>query len=312
MREKISDVEFIKLFESLGARKLSEQIDISESNIYKRRRRIESESGDSVVPPSRSYLLEKHPSKIDIPVYSGVVVVGSDAHYWPGVVTAAHRAFVKLIKELQPKVVVMNGDVLDGASISRHPPIGHENVPTLISELEASQDRLAEIQDASGSRCRRTWPLGNHDSRYETKLAHSAPEYTNIHGMSLRDHFPAWEPCWLTMLNEDVVIKHRHKNGIHSTHNSTMWAGTTMVCGHLHSMKVTPFSDYNGTRFGVDTGTLAEPYGDQFKNYTELNPVNWRSGFVVLTFHKGKLLWPEVCHVIGKDQVEFRGKIIKV
>jgi hypothetical protein len=49
--------------------------------------------------------------------------------------------------------------------------------------------------------------------------------------------------------------KHRMKGGIHAAHNNTLHAGTTMVTGHLHSVKVTPFSDYNGTRWDVDTGT---------------------------------------------------------
>ena len=56
-------------------------------------------------------------------------------------------------------------------------------------------------------------------------------------------------------VNGNVVIKHRMKGGIHAAHKNTLHAGTTMVTGHLHSLKVTPFSDYNGTRWGVDTGT---------------------------------------------------------
>lgn len=85
-----------------------------------------------------------------------------------------------------------------------------------------------------------------------------------------------------------------------------------MFTGHLHSMKVQPISDYNGTKYGVDTGTLADPYGPQFANYTELNPLNWRSGFVVVTFYKGQLLWPEFVHVLGPSKYEFRGKVYAI
>ena len=85
-----------------------------------------------------------------------------------------------------------------------------------------------------------------------------------------------------------------------------------MVTGHLHSLKVTPFDDYKGTRFGIDTGTLAEPSGPQFENYLEHSPTNWRSGFVVLTFKDGELLWPEVVRVFDKDKIDFRGEVIKV
>jgi hypothetical protein len=85
-----------------------------------------------------------------------------------------------------------------------------------------------------------------------------------------------------------------------------------MVTGHLHSLKVTPFDDYNGTRYGVDTGTLADPLGPQFENYLEQGPTNWRSGFVVLTYHNGQLLWPEVAKVFAPGFIEFRGKVMDV
>jgi hypothetical protein len=80
----------------------------------------------------------------------------------------------------------------------------------------------------------------------------------------------------------------------------------------LHSLKVTPFDDYNGTRYGVDTGTLADVDGPQFENYLELSPTNWRSGFAVLTFHNGHLLWPELVAKYAENKIQFRGKIYDV
>ncbi len=50
----------------------------------------------------------------------GVILVASDCHYWPGVVTVAHQAFCALAKKLKPAMVILNGDILDGARISRH------------------------------------------------------------------------------------------------------------------------------------------------------------------------------------------------
>jgi hypothetical protein len=64
-------------------------------------------------------------------------------------------------------------------------------------------------------------------------------------------------------------------------------------------------------RFGTDTGTLAEPDGPQF-NYAELNPSNHRSGFAVLTFFNGELLWPELVHAFSEDHIQFRGEVIDV
>lgn len=252
----------------------------------------------------------EHPGRIQIDVQNGTVVVGSDAHIWPDRISTALRAFVHFCKKLKPAAVVLNGDVFDGATVSRHPPINWEQRPTVAQEIEACQDRLGEIEKAAG-KAHRIWTLGNHDARLEVSLASRVPEFAGVKNMDLKSHFPLWEPCWSVWINGDVVIKHRFKGGLHSTFNGTMWAGKTMVNGHLHSLRVTPFTDYVGTRYGVDTGTLADCYGPQFE-YTEGNPVNWRSGFAVLTFRNGRLMWPEVVHVIEEGVVEFRGELYNV
>ena len=80
----------------------------------------------------------------------------------------------------------------------------------------------------------------------------------------------------------------------------------------MHSLKVTPYTDYNGTRYGVDTGTLADIEGPQFVDYLEDSPTNWRSGFVVLTFVKGEMLWPEIVAKHSEGKIQFRGEIIDV
>lgn len=256
---------------------------------------------------------QDYTGRLETKIESGHVIIASDCHYWPNIITPAHKALIKLTRDLKPKLLCLNGDVFDGASVSRHASIGWEEKPKVTEELEACRDRLDELQEAC-PQAKKIWTLGNHDARFETRLANQAPEYARVHGVHLRDHFPRWQPCWSLFINDCTVIKHRFKGGIHATHNNTLTAGKTMVTGHLHSLKVTPYTDYNGTRYGIDTGTLAsaEPVGPQFVNYLEDNPVNWRSGFVVLTYHKGKLLWPEVCAVVDKNHVQFRGQIIRV
>lgn len=255
--------------------------------------------------------LDQHPGVIDLKVNDGVVMVGSDSHYWPNIVSTAHRGFVHLAKVLQPKVIIKNGDELDFPKLSRFAPIGWENRPDVVSEIEAAQARLKEVQEAAPNAIR-CWPVGNHDARYETKLATIAPEYARVNGVHLKDHFPFWQPCWMVQINDDVIVKHRFRNGVHAAYNNTIHAGKTIITGHLHALKATPHSDYNGTRFGVDCGTMADPYGPQFYNYTELNPLSWRSGFVVLTFRGGELLWPEIAFVRKDGWIDFRGDLINV
>jgi hypothetical protein len=131
--------------------------------------------------------------------------------------------------------------------------------------------------------------------------------------MNLTDHFAKWKFSTSIMVNNNTIIKHRYHNGIHAAYNNALKSGTSIVTGHLHSLKITPWTDYNGTRYGVDTGTLCDVNGDQFE-YSEDNPKNHRSGFAVLTYYEGKLMPPELCEVVNEDEglVYFRGSVIAV
>ena len=318
-RETVSENEFVALFEALGGAETAKRIGVSQHDVFQRRKRLEKKLGRTIVSPTASpnpagtafkRVASDVPGRVETTVHTGVVIVGSDAHYWPGEISTAHRGLVKFCKEYQPKVVVKNGDVLDGSTISRHPPIGWEKSPGLIAEIGACKDRLGEIVMAAPG-AERYFPLGNHDARFETRLATVAPEYANVHGIHLKDHMPEWSPCWSVWINDNVVVKHRFKGGIHAPHNNTMWAGKTLVTGHLHSQKVQPFTDYNGTRWGVDAGCLADPYGPQFQ-YLEDNPRNWRSGFAVLFFENGRLLQPQLAMVVEEGKIDFCGKIHEV
>ena len=243
-------------------------------------------------------------------IEDGYIFVFSDAHYWPGEATTAHRGMIALIKELKPKIIVCNGDAFDGASISRHPRIGWDSAPSVTEELEAVRVRLAEIEKAAKG-ASLYWPIGNHDARFETYLADKAPQFEGVAGFALKDHFPAWTPCMSVWINGDLVIKHRLGGGANAASTNARTSGKSMVTGHLHSLKVSPITDYNGTRFGVDTGTLARPYGQQFL-YTEDNPVDWRAGFAVFKFIDGKMMWPQVAVVREEGVMEYCGKIYNV
>lgn len=305
----------MELVRRFGKTEAAKRLGVHIRNLNMRCRNLELKYQQQIIPPHQNATLEspfyKSSPPIHLDIKDGEVFIGSDAHIWPGPQTTAMRAFIKLIKERKPKAVIMNGDVMDFPRISRHPPIGWAKTPTVVEEIEAAIDQMHEVAAAAG-KARKIWPAGNHDLRFETKLHSFAPEFAEVRGTSLSDHFPLWEKCWACEINNDVIIKHRLKNGVHATHNATLWAGKTTITGHLHSLKVTPFTDYRGTRWGVDSGCLADTDSRAFIDYTEQNPLNWRSGFCILTFQDGVLLPPELVMKWGEDRVTFRGKILKV
>lgn len=316
---KVSEAEFIELWRKhKSAAKIAKLLDCDLSSVHARRRRVEQSKGvkleadhQNAAPYRQISAAHEHRQAINLGIENGTVIVFSDAHFWPGIRTTAFKGLLWAIDYLKPKAIINNGDAFDGASISRHPRILWQKTPSVIDELKACQMALGEIEDVAG-RAKLIWTMGNHDSRFSSRLANSVPEFANVHGVHLSDHFPDWQTCWACWPTDQVVVKHRYKNGIHATHQGTVSSGKSIVTGHLHSLKVTPWSDYNGTRYGVDTGTLADPSGPQFADYLEQNPTNWRSGFAVLTFVDGQLLWPEVVHKFGDDLIEFRGELIDV
>jgi len=238
----------------------------------------------------------------------GQMLVFSDAHFWPDQPkTVAHEALLTLAKELKPRAIVANGDIFDGARVSRHAPLGWAELPSVKGEMEACEDALHELHMLAPRGCDLFWNVGNHDSRFDKMLVSQASEYEGVIPR-LEDKFSRWNFAWSLHVNGSVMVKHRYHNGIHATYNNTLKGGKSIVTGHLHRLAVTPWADYNGRRWGVDTGTLSDPMSPQF-DYGENNPTPHTSGFAVLTFKDGKLLPPELVEVIG-GTAYFRGSAV--
>lgn len=313
-----SDEEFIALWkEHKSGRIISKIIGTSERSALSRRERIEKKydivlsAGQKGNRPNVNIPDEQLQYNINLD--NGVIIVGSDCHYNPNYITTAHRAFVQCVKHLNPKYVILNGDLTDFATISQHHRIGWQNHPTVKEEIEEMQARLGDIEVVRPAGCKLLATIGNHDLRFAGKLSNVMPQYEGLQGFDLPHYTPHWKWFWAVMVNNTCMIKHRWHNGIHAVYNNTVKSGTSFVSGHLHSLKVTPWTDYTGTRYGVDTGTMASVKDSMFL-YSELNPLNWRSGFAVLTFNNGKLMPPELAEVVDEDEglYYFRGQVIKV
>ena len=286
--------------------------------VYNRRRSIESRLkvnlptlNDQRCDPLKKLQQTPGNARRGIEMEKGRIVVFSDAHFWPDDYTTAYKALLKIIKEFKPKVVVANGDVFDGSQASRHARIGWEKSPTVKEELEACKEFMEGIEKVSKG-AELIWTMGNHDARFETFLSAQTGMYEGVSGFTLKEHFPLWKPCWSYWVNEDTCIKHRWKGSFGAGRANALNSGCNMVTGHTHNLAVQPITDYNGTRYGVQTGCLADPHGNQFMGYTEDNPKDWRSGFALLSWERGRLMLPELIQVCGEDEYEFRGAIHKV
>ena len=314
MTKRTSDELFIQTWNELGsAAAVADRLGINLRNVFRRRKKLESKMGQvmkSTDPRSPTFVIREHAPRVDCELENGTIVVASDCHYWPGHISTAHQALVKLLPEIKPSLVVMNGDLFDGAAISRFPKTAWVKLPTVKQELEAVRDRLHEITEAAPKATKFWWCLGNHDMRFEAKLASMVPEFEGVEGFCLKDHFPGWNMSISLFVNQDLMIKHRFRNGVHATWNNTLYGGVSMCTGHLHRLQATVLTDYNGPRWGIDCGTLAE-VDDDHMHYGEDQPMNHCSGFAVLTIVDGQLIHPEFCVVLN-GRAFFRGKEIKI
>jgi hypothetical protein len=316
----LTEAEFIEQWKRHGsARKMADATGLAVRLIYDRRARLNKRGYDlKTTDPADGYETRvpdeafTFARELHVGIDTGVVIVSSDHHYWPGRVSVAHKALLEVTKALKPRAKILNGDVFDGVSVCRHPPFGWSERPSVAEELEACQDRVGEIEALLPRGCRKLWNIGNHCLRFERALVSNNSEFAGVPGMRLNDHFPAWEMQWSVKLNPDardpVMVKHRFAGGVHAAYNNTMKGGLSIVTGHTHILEVKPWCDYRGRRWGVQTGTVSDIDAPAFE-YTENSPSPACSGFAVLTFKDGRLLPPELCEVIDGAAM-FRGQVV--
>jgi hypothetical protein len=139
---------------------VARELGTSERNIYARRNALTAKGIDlptvkaSTSPISRS----TYKKVINCEMRDGVVLVGSDAHIWPGPDTTALKALLLVTADLGKAVrmLIANGDWLDGASTNRHDPFGWQHRPTVKEELDCVTDALHRWRMAAKRACGRS------------------------------------------------------------------------------------------------------------------------------------------------------------
>lgn len=89
-----TDADFAELIRQFGASETARRIGISVNGALKRRRRLEKRTGCAIISPKTPIDRAENilPFRRAFDVENGIVIVFSDAHYWPGLISTAHRA----------------------------------------------------------------------------------------------------------------------------------------------------------------------------------------------------------------------------
>jgi hypothetical protein len=310
----VTDAEFMAAWAAAGGSPtlVSRNTGMSERTVYARRaalmaRGIDLQTGST--GPRWAY-----PHFTEMTFDSGVAVLFSDTHFWPGrLPSVAFDGLLALIRELKPAALIHIGDVIDGAQISRHGRIGWARVPSVKDELGEAQRRMRDIVDAA-PKAKRARCVGNHDFRFETYLAANADAFEGLAGTRLSHHLPDWPEAWMVRCN-GAVMRHRLRSGIHAAYNNLQAARSSIFTGHTHQLEVRHLTGYGPLTWAAEVGTLAPkvedegPEGGGPFEYGEGMPTRHASGFVVATWHKGQLLRPEPAEVMD-GVLWFRGRAI--
>lgn len=312
--EKVPADEFIALlYEHGSAYKLAKVLGVSHTMVSLRRRNIEA-ALDIELPKGRpeTWREQAHRKRITISLDDGLILSGSDLHAWPEIYGVAMAAFIDFNRRMKPQYVILNGDGLDGAQISRHSRLGWDKRPTPAEEIEALADYLDQLRAANPNAIYiRT--RGNHDTRLETYLASNAPLVEGMKGSTLADHIPGWQECISVWVNDgECIFKHRGRhNGIHATFNEVRRLAANFVHGHLHRQKLVTHGTARGQVWGVDLGMLAPQFHPGF-DYTEDSVEDSISGFGLFRFAGRKLLMPDLATVVDEDggKLKFGGRIL--
>jgi len=326
---RISDAEFISVWNLLNScTEVAKHFNMLERNCYAKRRKIEQKynillgiknthnsNGDSIPEEIAKMVTSSRVEVNTLSLKNGVIVIGSDCHYHPKHIPVAHKAMCNVIADLGPKVsaIILNGDLLDGGTISRYPMQRSADMqkPSLFQEIEAVQERLTDFENLkkySGAKLMRT--IGNHDLRVSAKLMGAVGGLYEGVVRTLKDYLPLWAESFRIDVNDDTVIIHDWHGGIHADWNNVLKSGGfNVITGHTHQMSCKAHRGFgNKTHYGVSLGFMADEYQSEFDYRLGKPGLNWQSGFAVLTWVDGIMLHPEFCAVRDDNQAYFRGK----
>jgi hypothetical protein len=312
-----SNEEFIDAWFENGQspKKVALALGVAERNVYQRRNRLVAAGHElptiKFTPDTSSFA---YPQRVHVNIENGFAVIASDRHKWPGDgISPAEAALHVLLERREPDLFILNGDLFDGATTSRHAPLGWERKPDATQELAACREFMDSLEYRLPS-AKKFWTIGNHDRRFDYTLAHAAYQFRDLPGLRLFEHFPGWDYGWSLHINSGVpgghtVVKHKHRQGVMAARNNALTAGVNIVTGHTHALTVTPVEDYLGRRYGVECGFLSYKQHPAFE-YAEDGPSYARPGFAVLTWRDGVLQPPELVEVDDANVAWFRGEPI--
>lgn len=114
------------------------------------------------------------------------VLVGSDFH-GQFVDPLALRVFLDVAADVQPDVVVLNGDVVDFPQVSRFTHMPGAGSLSLQDEIDYCREKIVRRVREAAPDAALLWVIGNHEQRLVRYLANTAPELASLRCLAWDD-----------------------------------------------------------------------------------------------------------------------------
>jgi predicted phosphodiesterase len=238
-----------------------------------------------------------------------LVVILTDIHA-PYHNSAQLKAALELIADLQPHVVVINGDTNDFFGISRFNK-SNERADELQSDLDIGNDIRAAIRKAAPNAVIRE-NLGNHDERVVTYIELNAKQLHSLRALKPEKLF-MHDELEITLygreghrIRPEFVFEHGHVVRKDSGASAKSRLNDTLISGfmgHTHRLGDARRTGYRDLRW-FEGGCLCQ----QSPDYV-VGEANWQPGVAVAHFHtkKDAIFNVELVAAIG-DAFIFGGK----
>jgi UDP-2,3-diacylglucosamine pyrophosphatase LpxH len=210
---------------------------------------------------------------------------------------------IKHLREEQIDCLILNGDIMDFYSISRHEK--EKDLRDFAKEIEMGRNFLQKIRDLFPT-IPIYYKMGNHENRWQRYLNDQAEEFAQLHEMQFEQFFRLdklgmiYVPDWQGIEVANLLVLHGHEimaggmNPSQSTFNKTF---CDTLIGHVHrttsTIKKNGFKEYFHT---YSTGCLTQ-LSPKYYPFAQHN-----NGFAVVEIENGKT---KVKNIMIKD-----GKIV--
>lgn len=222
---------------------------------------------------------------IDLKITNGNIYVASDVHI-PFQDDRAVDTFIETCANMQPEVIILNGDIMDMFMLSKFTK-GEGRNP--LEEVTMCREFLGKLRKAA-PKAEIYYVIGNHETRLERYVLNKAPELASL----IEDVFSILKVsdfnirgCASVTVNNSLVFKHGtllgNKSGlsaIKEMENAYM-SGCT---GHTHRLCKYIARKAGRKFFWIETGCLC----DMNPEYMVLP--NWQQGFATIRIKGGKVV----------------------